>query len=350
MATQISETVFKCADVEKGAFEFPGTLTLEEFVNSYEETKGLIQYKCGQSTNPSLVVPKSTRCKHGLIATVEESYNRHLALELSVEDFWTAISQVVSMYLSDKTNAEKYRQRFVNHEGQKELIVYTNADSTEEWARFVDEIAHMIEGSMNPDFVELMTTPFSSTTQLESTIFKISLMEAAQHYFKYTCYTFCGIPEVSIKGTVGGYEEIKRRLNDIGTILGGLKWWTDKITKTMDKIIETLHGKQDLDWWKSIVTIDWGESGKPSMMSGWICDFIPLARTKDGKTIPNYGELDWKYLNPGLTYIPVHWENIVTGEKAELRLCAGFLGVAADGVTKRLKPAKGWVLLKEKDA
>ena len=350
MATQTSETVFKCADVEKGAFEFPGTLTLEEFANSYVKTKGLIQYKCGHSTNPSMVVPKSTRCQHGLIATVEESYNRHLALELSVEDFWTAISQVVSMYLSDKTNAEKYRQRFVNHEGQKELIVYTNADSTGEWARFVDEIAHMIEGNMNPDFVELMTTPFSSTTQLESTIFKISLMEAAQHYFKYTCYTLCGIPEVSIKGTVGDYEEIKRRLNDIGTILGGLKWWTDKISQTMDKIIETLHGKQDLDWWKSIVTIDWGGSGKPSMMSGWICDFIPLARTKEGKTIPNYGELDWKYLNPGLTYTPVHWENLMTGEKAELRLCAGFLGVAADGVTKRLKPAKGWMLLKEKDA
>ena len=86
---------------------------------------------------------------------------------------------------------------------------------------------------MNPDFVKLMTTPFSSTTQLESIIFKISLIGAAQHYFKYYCYTLCGIPEVCIKGTVGDYEEIKRRLKDIGTIIGGLKWWTDKITKTI---------------------------------------------------------------------------------------------------------------------
>ena len=98
------------------------------------------------------------------------------------------------MYLSDRTNAEKYRQRFVNHEGQKELTVYTNNYTTEEWVRFVDEISQLIEGNMNPDFIELMTTPFSSTTRLELTVFKISLMEAAQHYFKYTCFTLCGIP------------------------------------------------------------------------------------------------------------------------------------------------------------
>ena len=348
MATH-GETVFKCADVEKGTFEFSGILPLQNFANLYSKQKGLVQYKTGQSTNDSMVIPKSTKCQHGLIATVEESYNRHIGLELSAEDFWIAISQVVSMYLSDRTNAEKYRQRFVNHEGQKELIVFTNSDTTGEWVRFVDEIAHMIEGNMNPDFVELMTTPFSSTTRLELTVFKISLMEAAQHYFKYTCFTLCGIPEVCIKGTVSDFEEIKRRLKGIGTLLGGLKWWTDKITDTMDKIVETLHGKQDLDWWKSIVTIDWGMSGKPAHMSGWICDFIPFAKTNDGKTIPNYGELDWMHLNPGLTYTPVHWENLVTGEKAELRLCAGFLGVAADGETKRLKPAKGWMLFKEKD-
>ena len=297
-----------------------------------------------------MVAPKSTKCQHGLIATVEESYNRHIALELSAEDFWIAISQVVSMYLSDKTNAEKYRQRFVNHEEQNELIVYNNSDTTGEWVRFVDEIAQMIEGNMNPDFVELMTTPFSSTTQLESTIFKISLMEAAQHYFKYTCFTSCGIPEVCIKGSVSDFGDIKRRLKGIGTLLGGLKWWTDRITEIMDKIIETLHEKQDLDFWKSIVTINWGMSGQPSYMSGWICDFIPFSKTNEGKTIPNYGEVDWIHLNPGLTYTPVYWENCMTGEKAELRLCAGFLGMAADDETKRLKTAKGWMLFIEKDA
>ena len=328
---------------------FPGVVTLENCANEYGKQK-MLQYKTGQSSTDVMVTPKSTRCQHGLIATVEESYNRHIALELSAEDFWIAILQVVSLYLSERANAEKYRQRFVNHEGQKELIVYTNSDTTGEWARFVDEIANKIGENMNPDFVQLMTTPLSSTTRLESTIFKISLMEAAQHYFKYTCFTLCGIPEVCIKGTVSDFEDIKRRLKGIGTLLGGLKVWTDKIVSHMDAVIETLHGRQDIEWWKSIVTKNYGGSGKPAYMSGWICDFIPFAKTQEGKLTPNHGELDWIHLNPGLTYTPVYWENLITGEKGELRLCAGFLGVATNGATKRLKPAKGWMLFKEPEA
>ena len=348
MATQ-SETVFKCTNVERDVFEFPGVVTLENYANEYGKQK-LLQYKTGQSSTDVMVTPKSTRCQHGLIATVEESYNRHIALELSAEDFWIAISQVVSLYLSDRTNAEKYRQRFVNHEGQKDLVGFNDSDTAEEWVKFVDEIAHIIEGNMNPDFVELMTAPFSSTTRLESAIFKISLMEAAQHYFKYTCFTRCGIPEVCIKGTVSDFEDIKRRLKGIGTLLGGLKVWTDKIVSHMDTIIETLHGRQDLEWWQSIVTKSFPRSGVPATMSGWICDFIPFSKTQEGKLTPNHGALDWIHLNPGLTYTPVHWENLITGEKAELRLCAGFLGVATNDETKRLKPAKGWMLFKEPEA
>ena len=200
---------------------------------------------------------------------------------------------------------------------------------------------------MNPDFVELMTSPFSSTTPLEGTIFKISLMEAAQHYFKYQCYTLCGIPEICIRGTISDFEDIKRRLRAIGELLGGLKWWSDKITESMDKLIESLKGHQDLDWWRSIITKNWGSSGKPAYMTGWICDFIPFVRTTEGKVEPNYGELLWQYLNPGMTYTPVSWENFMTGEKADLRLCAGFLGVAANEKTKRLSPSKGWMLFKE---
>ena len=337
---------FRCRDVDRGLFKFDGTQALENFANKYANEKGL-SYKTGQSTDDAMVIPKSTSCRHGLIATVEECYNRHIALELSAEDFWIAISQAVSLYLSDKTNAEKYRQRFVNHDGQKRLEVWTESamSTVRDWAWFVDEITGMIEGNMNPDFVELMTTPFSSTTPLESTIFKISLMEAAQHYFQYYSWTDCGIPEICIRGTVSDFEDINRRLNAIGQVLGGLKWWTDKISKTMDRIIDTVNGKPDETWWNTIVSISFPGSGVPSM-TGWISDFIPFTKSEDGTVTPNYS-LDWRHLNPGLTYTPVTWENLMTGEKNKLRLCAGFLGIAKNEEPKHLRPAKGWMLLKE---
>ena len=337
---------FRCRGVDKGLFEFDRTLSQENFAKKYAEQKGL-SYETGQSSDDTMVIPKSTSCQHGLIAAVEECYNRHIALELSAEDFWVAISQAVSLYLSDKTNAEKYRHRFVSHDGQKMLAVLTESDmsTSRDWAWFVNKITDMIEGNMNQDFVELMTTPFSSTTPLESTIFKISLMEAAQHYFEYYCMTMCGIPEICIRGTVSDFEDIKRRLKAIGELLGGLKWWTDKISQTMDKVIETVSGNPDVTWWNTIVSISWPGSGVPSM-TGWISDFIPFTKSGDGKVTPNYS-LDWRHLNPGLTYTPVTWENLVTGEKSKLRLCAGFLGIAKNEEAKRLRPAKGWMIFKE---
>ena len=80
---------FKCRGVDKGLFEFDGTLSLENFAKKYAEQKGL-SYETGQSSDDAMVIPKSTNCQHGLIATVEECYNRHIALELSAEDFWIA--------------------------------------------------------------------------------------------------------------------------------------------------------------------------------------------------------------------------------------------------------------------
>ena len=230
---------------------------------------------------------------------------------------------------------------------KKRLEVWTESvmSTARDWAWFVDEITGMIEGNMNPDFVELMTTPFSSTTPLESTIFKISLMEAAQHFFQYYSWTDCGIPEICIRGTVSDFEDINRRLNAIGQVLGGLKWWTDKISQTMDRIIDTVNGKPDETWWNTIVSISFPGSGVPSM-TGWISDFIPFTKSGDGTVRPNFS-LDWQNLNPGLTYTPITWEDQMTGGTTKLRLCAGFLGIAKNEEAKRLRPAKGWMLLKE---
>ena len=169
-------------------------------------------------------------------------------------------------------------------------------------------------------FVELMTTPFSSTSPLESTIFKISLMEAAQHYFQYYCMTACGIPEICVRGTVDDYEDIKRRLADIGKLLGGLKWWTDKISQTM--ITDTVRGNPGEAWWNTIESKSWPGSGVPSMTE-WISDFISLTKSVD-RTIKLDYFLDWRHLNHGLTYTEVTWVNLITRETRKLRLFLVF--------------------------
>jgi len=48
-------------------------------------------------------------------------YNDHHELVLRPDDFWQAINVQFSYYVN--ANGEALRDHFVNHEGQKELIV-----------------------------------------------------------------------------------------------------------------------------------------------------------------------------------------------------------------------------------
>jgi len=50
-----------------------------------------------------------------------KAYNDHHELVLRPDDFWQAINVQFSYYVN--ANGEALRDHFVNHEGQKELIV-----------------------------------------------------------------------------------------------------------------------------------------------------------------------------------------------------------------------------------
>ena len=58
---------------------------------------------------------RNRRIQNAFVGTIFKAYCEHYPLELSVEDFWVAIAQGVSIHLNE--NAEKYRELMVSHEG-----------------------------------------------------------------------------------------------------------------------------------------------------------------------------------------------------------------------------------------
>ena len=57
-------TRFRCRDVDRGLFEFDGTIGLQNFADKYAEQKGL-GYKTGQTSDDTMIIPRSTSCQHG---------------------------------------------------------------------------------------------------------------------------------------------------------------------------------------------------------------------------------------------------------------------------------------------
>lgn len=97
------------------------------------------------------------------MGTVVEAWHNHWALILSPDDFWMAIAFAVSQFLQDKSNAEKYRDTFVHHQGKMKLSVDgeklgikpKSAKNRLAWREFVDEICSMVAANTKVDITNV---------------------------------------------------------------------------------------------------------------------------------------------------------------------------------------------------
>lgn len=143
--------------------------------------------------------------KNAFVAAVFQAYCDHYPLELSVEDFWVAISQGVSIHLNQ--NSEKFRHLLVEHEGKKDLTVDVGnlgiperdrpANSNKSipainWPAAVHEMCGKIQQDMKADLATLMTKRFSYTSDVEGTVFDCTLMDTVKSYYSYGFSITCG--------------------------------------------------------------------------------------------------------------------------------------------------------------
>lgn len=66
---------------------------------------------------------KYNKMESGLLGAFKMAYAGGHCLHLRPDDIWLAVAQGVSAHLSHQENAEKYRNVFVDHQGQQEIVV-----------------------------------------------------------------------------------------------------------------------------------------------------------------------------------------------------------------------------------
>ncbi|CAF1160621.1 unnamed protein product [Rotaria sp. Silwood1] len=221
------------------------------------------------------------------LTTVFKAYCDHYPLELSVEDFWVAIAQGVSIHLNQ--NAEKFRHLLVEHEGKKELMLIVDhlripksdrpANGNQSvpainWPLAVREMCDLIKKDMKADLTTLMTKRFSSTTDVEGAVFDCTLMDTVKSYYSYGFGLTCGIPQVTLRGTPGDFQELIDRVQQLKIFFTDFHWWFDALLPHINKLKESAEGNADIDWWQKICHRNNNMSGVDLLM-GWLADFIP---------------------------------------------------------------------------
>lgn len=293
---------------------------------------------------------------HGLLSAVGQAFALHYPLVLSPDTIWLAIAQGFAQHIT--ANAERLRSKFVRHEGQPIIEIrrddFIKGSSQNPWpevfSAFSDAIAEHIGRQR-----DLVVCDFSTTGQSERAASEIVLLDAMKSYFRYEVLTRCGIPEITLEGTVDDWRSIRRRARALEEY--DLAWWTEGLGPVLDELVATAEGRVDVRFWELLFK-DIKDSGGP-YIQGWINALFPYLRAgreKDGELRRNEMVTAWakgpdasfgggtprRQIPSGLSSVPFVWDYFEV--RYPMEFLGGFVGVAQDPGTLALRPAIGWAV------
>ncbi|RIB10012.1 hypothetical protein C2G38_1887320, partial [Gigaspora rosea] len=215
---------------------------------------------------------------NGFAAAILHAYNHHKHLRLSPDDVWLTISQGVSEHIN--RNPEKFRNRFVQHEGKKKLLIQVGdiiSGTTFEgnWPVAINRLVTAADKHVEKmDIKNLLECNFSTTTSNSLTASRIVLLDSVKSYFKYSFSTLCGIPKVTLEGTLEDWMKLQEKVVHLRKLNLELDFWLDRLEPVIWNLVATYRGEVDEDFWGRIVKIDkvFG-SGGGTFVSGWLMNF-----------------------------------------------------------------------------
>jgi len=357
----LNEITFSVDDVTPGEERFPTT----SLWTRAQKLTGLPLLTASHASNFAVVEDDGT---HPLLSAVHLAFSRHLPLALTPDIIWLAISQGFALHVSN--HSEELRPLLVRHEGKVEVeATLWQWEHPEDWAEAVEQWAQEIESHLPPDLHNTLVCDFSTTTPIIRTASQVVMMEAFRPYCDYIAYCICGIPQITLHGTVEDWRTIRARVERLAPYQ--LSWWTDRLLPLCDAFIATAAGQPSLEFWQHIYKPEYAYGGE--RITGWIVDLFPYTlnamhepkipnplfdreRHKKNPLPPKEPDPDdqFAYLVPkdglrssgfptGLSSAPATQKVGLSGHKnASLNFLGGFLGVTQNSRTGCLTPELGW--------
>ena len=287
------------------------------------------------------------------------AHENHYPIRIKPDDIWLLIVQAFSNHVNN--NAEALRNKFVNFQGKKDLIVNYPIKNIKEVNKeilsdFSVEINAQMKGYLGEELLNILTPDFTTTDEEKVIIFKITIMGAFKKYFNYIMgLCGCGIPYLILEGTSEDYEKIYSKTKELSKY--DFSWYVDRVLPIIQKFIDSKKGNVDVEFFKNIVQDNQiteyhsvpsgkGYYTKIPGIKGWILNFF--AYYSSGK------KFDGKQIKIK------HFENLCTqmlevpfiidasGKQHSMKYSVGFLGCDKNDENE-VFPVTGWVVSLESD-
>lgn len=221
--------------------------------------------------------------------SIYSAYCNHTALEFGPEHVWTSILCSFSTFVNK--NSESVRNAFVEFEGKRTLTVFISKEDIDNFEMQVDKLNELVAKNVkDPELVNVLIPKFSTSTPKTQFAFSILSLSTVKAYFGYKMSMMCGLPKVTMHGTVEDYKlivENVKKLLKYDNQQKHLQIWFDALIPVLEKFVESISGKFDLDWWNKCCTYEARGSGA-SDISGWVSAFCPYDDRSDFQFNPPY--------------------------------------------------------------
>lgn len=325
---------------------------------------------------------------HPVILGYLRAYQNHYPITISPDIAWLLICQGFANHVNN--SPEKARSKIVNFKGKQTLTVERNITGAEnladvEWETLFPEFAEQIAGFTGKELVDNLSADFTTTTPTVRVASQITIMESMKEFFNYKVkFVGCGIPEVTVEGSVKDWKKILTRLDYLSKY--DLKWWTSELKPVIQKIIDTKNGKLDKQFWMNMVKYHkLGVYGSYDGIDGWLLKFYPYLQggtpPVEKKVIANNGPADIMISNSedpssktrtlylrrslfkeikSVNDLPKELANVpfvlevtddsgIIKQTLNMEFWAGFMGVKQDQQSFNVKPEIGWAVNHKKE-
>ncbi len=259
---------------------------------------------------------------HGLVGAFWEGYSDHKIVVLRPDDVHLSIMIAFSGFMASVS--EVFRKNFVDHEGKIDLhIIIQHGALKDAWEEIMNQFASIIKKSIQGEMLEWVTPNYSTTKRLDIAVGQACLMGMMKNYFSYNCSMMCGIPSITLQGTLEDWEKVRSKAEMIKELAikaqsTSLDAWYSILVPILDNFILAYRGTVDKKWWNSAVNYQSGGSSSP-WVTGWALAFVPfdkqgqwqLNSVLDILKTGHYGKLrSPDFTGIGRIMIPVKFQNI----------------------------------------
>jgi len=298
---------------------------------------------------------------HPLLAAVQRAFDEHRPLVLSPDAIWLTIAGGVANHV--RLHAETLRPMFVRHAGKKELEVELAAvpHGAAAWTELIGEFRRRLAEELGAGRARLFACDFSTSGETERIAGEIALMDVFAPYYAYVGGIICGIPEITLTGTVDDWRSIRARVDVLAEL--GLEFWTASLAPILDRLIDAAAGRPDRAFFQAIYKPQ-AAYGRDTC-TGWIGRLFPYVRGEHERfdernpllahgldaALPPPGPSGFydgpglipDHAPPGPSRVVVTFRCRAAGWTMDVEVAGGLLAVEQDE-RGRLVPRAGWLV------